>query len=222
MNLVDLELYKFLDSTYADNWINNGELAFNIQSNLKSLSSYNQDKSESDASINLDTACIKLRNKKAEVVRDLTFTFNLYTYCFTYNEQSYRNLYNSDLKGKTILSDFTVGNIAYKFSHLFEYVFIGKVIYTDSDIASLDINAILSCLYFIQTRTDAVYSIDAFIKSNQDKVYTGFIDVLIKSFICSLSKKDECEVRFIGYNPLIKPEIINANLVSFKSNILKF
>lgn len=222
MDLIDLELYKFLNDNYADNWTNNGELAFNIQSNLKSLNSYNQDNSESDASIDLGTAGIKLKGKKAEVVRDLKITFNFYTYCFTYDERSYRSLYRSNLKGKTILSNFTVGGIAYKFSYLFEYVFIGKVIYTDLDITSLDINDILNCLYFIQTRSDTVYSINTFIKSNPDKIYTGFISVLIRSFICSLSKKDECEVRFIGYNPLIKPEIINDNLVSFESNILKF
>lgn len=222
MDLIDLELYKFLDDNYADNWTNNGELAFNIQYSLKSLNSYNQDNSESDASIDLGTACIKLKNKKAEVVRDLKVTFNFYTYCFTYDEQSYRNLYKQNLKGKTILSNFTVGDIAYKFSYLFEYVFIGKVIYTDLDITSLDINDILNCLYFIQTRSDTVYNINTFIKSNPDKMYTGFISALISSFICSLSKKDECEVRFIGCNPLIKPKIINDNLVSFESNILKF
>lgn len=222
MNLIDLELYKFLDDNYADNWINNGKLAFNVQSNLNSLDSYNQDNSESDASIDLGTACIKLRGKKAEVVRDLTITFNFYTYCFTYNEQSYRNLYRLNLNSKTILSNFTVGGVAYKFSYLFEYVFIGKVIYTDSDINSLDIDDIINCLYFIQTKSDTVYNINAFIKSNPDKIYTGFIFALIRSFICSLSKKDECEVRFIGYNPLIKPEKVNDNLVSFESNILKF
>ena len=222
MNLIDLELYKFLDDNYANNWINNGELAFNIQSSLKSLNSYNQDNSESDASIDLGIADIKLKNKKAEVVRDLTIIFSFYTYCFTYDEQSYRNLYKSNLNGKTVLSNFTVGDIAYKFSYLFEYVFIGKVIYTDLDITSLDINDILNCLYFIQTRSDTVYNINVFIKNNPDKMYTGFIFALIRSFICSLSKKDECEIRFIGYNPLIKPEIINDNLASFESNILKF